>query len=61
MLLYLSFVTLATVGYGDIHPIEPLAQILCATEGIVGQVFLAVVVARVIGMSLAARDPGIEG
>lgn len=61
VLLYLSFVTLATVGYGDIHPIEPLAQILCATEGIVGQVFLAVVVARVIGMSLAARDPGTEG
>lgn len=54
VLLYLSFVTLATVGYGDIHPMEPLAQVLCATEGIVGQVFLAVVVARVIGMSLAS-------
>lgn len=54
--MYLSFITLATVGYGDIYPVLPLAQVLCATEGILGQLFLAVVVARLIGMSLASRQ-----
>lgn len=56
-LLYFSLITLSTVGYGDILPIHPLAQILSATEGILGQLFLAVVVARLVGMSLVtARE-----
>ncbi len=56
--LYLSFITLATVGFGDILPVQPFAQMMCAAEGIVGQLFLAVIVARLIGMSLASRYDG---
>jgi len=50
--LYFSLITLSTVGYGDILATRPLAQMLAATEGIVGQLFLAVVVARLVGMNL---------
>ena len=50
--LYFSLITLATVGYGDILAVRPLAQMLAATEGIIGQLFLAVVVARLVAMNL---------
>ena len=54
--LYFSLITLSTVGYGDILATRPLAQMLAATEGIIGQLFLAVVVARLVGMSLLAAQ-----
>jgi len=47
-LLYFSFVTLATLGYGDITPRIPLAQNLSIIEAIVGQLYLAVVVAYLV-------------
>ena len=54
--LYFSLVTLSTVGYGDILAVRPLAQMLAATEGILGQLFLAVVVARLVGMQMMSRQ-----
>ena len=54
--LYFSLITLSTVGYGDILATRPLAQMLAATEGIIGQLFLAVVVARLVGMSLLGGE-----
>jgi hypothetical protein len=47
-LAYFSFVTLATLGYGDIVPTTQLARNLAVLETIIGQVFLVVVVARVV-------------
>jgi voltage-gated potassium channel Kch len=48
--LYFSFVTLATLGYGDIVPRSDLARGLAIVEGIGGQLFLAVLVARLVGL-----------
>jgi voltage-gated potassium channel Kch len=54
---YFSFVTLATLGYGDIVPRTDVARGLAIIEGVGGQLFLAVLVARLV--SLYARgEPG---
>ena len=55
-LLYLSLVTLSTLGYGDILPVTPQARMLAALEGIIGPLYLAVLIARLVG--LAASRPG---
>lgn len=47
--LYFSFVTLATLGYGDISPALPIAKSLAYLEAITGTFFLAIVVASLIG------------
>jgi len=49
-LLYYSFTTLTTTGYGDITPTNSQAQSLSIIEGIIGVLFIAVFVARLIGM-----------
>lgn len=51
--IYFSFVTLATLGYGDIVPRTDVARGLAIVEGVGGQLFLAVLVARLV--SLYAR------
>ena len=51
--LYFSFVTLTTLGYGDILPETPIAETLAWTEAVVGQVFLAVTIASLVGMRVA--------
>jgi Ion channel len=50
--IYFSFVTLSTVGYGDIIPLTGPARGLATLEGIVGQFYLAVLVARFVGLHL---------
>jgi voltage-gated potassium channel Kch len=47
--VYYSFVTLATLGYGDILPRSDIARGIATFEVIGGQLFLAVMVARLIG------------
>jgi voltage-gated potassium channel len=54
VLVYYSFVTLSTVGFGDIIPTGSLPQALSATEAVVGQLYLAILVASLVGMRLAA-------
>ena len=54
---YFSFVTLATLGYGDIVPRSDLGRSLAVLEAIGGQLFLAVLVARLLSLySLAPKD-----
>ncbi len=48
--IYFSFVTLATLGYGDIVPQTDLARSLTVLEGVGGQLFLAVLVARLVSL-----------
>jgi ion channel len=48
--LYFSFVTLATLGYGDIVPRTDVARGLAIVEGVGGQLFLAVMVARLVSL-----------
>jgi hypothetical protein len=45
---YFSFVTLTTLGYGDITPIAPLARSLAVLEAICGALFLAILIARLV-------------
>jgi hypothetical protein len=55
--IYFSFVTLATIGYGDIVPRTDVARGLAIVEGVGGQLFLAVLVARLLSLySRSARD-----
>jgi hypothetical protein len=54
-LIYLSFVTLTTTGYGDIVPIHPLARSLCNIEAIVGQLYPATLLARLVTLELRSR------
>ncbi|MGH2414162.1 MAG: ion channel [Microcystaceae cyanobacterium] len=49
-LLYFSFVTLTTVGYGDISPIAPIAMTLANLEAIVGQLYPAIIIARLVAL-----------
>jgi voltage-gated potassium channel Kch len=54
---YFSFMTLTTVGYGDVVPESPAARTLAALEAITGQIYLAVLVARLVGLHIVhARD-----
>jgi voltage-gated potassium channel len=46
--VYYSFVTLTSVGYGDIHPVSSFAQLLAAGEGIVGQLYSLVLIGWVV-------------
>jgi hypothetical protein len=48
--LYFSFVTLATLGYGDIVPHTDVSRGLAIVEGVGGQLFLAVLVARLVSL-----------
>ena len=50
---YLSFITITTLGYGDITPQTPAAMALCQVEAILGQFFTAVLVARLVGIQVA--------
>ena len=52
-LLYFSFTTLTTVGFGDITPVSAFARMFSVTEAIAGQVILVVLVARLVGMHVA--------
>jgi hypothetical protein len=59
-LVYFSFITLSTVGYGDITPLSPPARSFAFMEAIIGQIYLAVLVARLVGLHIAysmAGDP----
>jgi hypothetical protein len=47
-LIYFSFVSLTTIGFGDILPVHPLARSLVTLEGLVGQIYPAVLLARLV-------------
>lgn len=51
--IYFSYVTLTTVGYGDVTPVMPTARMLAVCEAMLGQIFLIVLVARLVGLSVA--------
>lgn len=58
ILHYFSIVTLTTVGYGDVSPVAPLARNLAAVEGIVGQLYIAAVIARLVALYTSAHPRG---
>ena len=52
---YFSFVTITTLGYGDILPLSDRASALAILEAIVGQIYLVVVVAWLVGMFVSRK------
>lgn len=50
VLIYYSFVTLTTVGYGDVTPISPTTRTLAWIEALTGQFYLAIIVAGLVSM-----------
>jgi voltage-gated potassium channel Kch len=61
-LMYYSFVTLTTLGYGDIVPVSPSARALATLEALTGQLYLTVLVARLVGLHIthSSRRPSAE-
>ncbi len=60
-LFYLSFTTLTTLGYGDVYPVNTIAMVIANLEAITGQMFLAIFVARMVGLHIihhASRTHG---
>jgi hypothetical protein len=55
-LIYFSFATLTTTGYGDVSPVDPIARSLCNLEAIFGQLYPATLLARLVTLQLAHRD-----
>ena len=51
-MVYYSFVTLTTLGYGDIVPISPSARGLATFEALTGQLYLTVLIARLVGLHI---------
>lgn len=49
---YFSFITLTTLGYGDITPVSDQAKSLAMLEAVVGQMFIAVLIARLVGIHI---------
>lgn len=54
-LIYFSFSMLTTVGYGDIVPVHPIARSLSSVEAIIGQLYPATLLARLVTLELEDR------
>jgi hypothetical protein len=59
-LVYFSFVTLGTVGYGDITPASPLARAVCMTEELIGVMYVATMIARFVSIQTSGGPGGEE-
>jgi hypothetical protein len=55
LLQYFSFTTLTTLGYGDIRPVSHAARVLSTTEAVLGQLFLAILIARLVSVYVSRR------
>ena len=58
--LYFSFVTLATLGYGDVVPLKPYTRSLATLMAVVGQFYIAIIVALLVGKFSAQTRPSAE-
>jgi hypothetical protein len=54
-LIYFSFATLTTTGYGDIVPLHPYARSLANIEAVIGQLYPATLLARLVTLELKSR------
>ncbi len=50
---YYSFVTITTLGYGDVTPVSPPARSLSLLEALSGQLYIAILIARLVGTHIA--------
>jgi Ion channel len=54
---YFSFITLSTVGYGDITPVSKVARMLAAMEAMTGLLYVAVLIARLVAIYSSPKSP----
>jgi Ion channel len=55
---YFSFITLSTVGYGDITPVSKVARMLAAMEAMTGLLYVAVLIARLVSLYSSRKASG---
>ncbi len=60
-LTYFSFVTLATLGYGDISPVNIVARDLAVLEAIMGQLYLVILISRLVTEGVEKAGMGQDG
>jgi len=53
---YFSFTILTTVGFGDIVPVHPIARMAAVFEGVVGQLFPAILIARLVALQVQSKQ-----
>ena len=56
LLNYFSYVTLSTLGYGDITPVARLTRTLAWSEALLGQIYMAILVSRLVGLHIAFKS-----
>jgi Ion channel len=61
LLMYFSFSTLTSVGYGDAYPVHRIARSLATAEALIGQLYPAILIATLVGLSLQARANASTG
>jgi hypothetical protein len=55
LLFYYSYVTLLTIGFGDIVPVTSAAQTLTVLEGLIGQMYIVFFISTLVGMYISSR------
>jgi len=55
--LYFSFINLTSVGYGDILPVSPVARTMAWIEALMGQLYMTLLVARLVSLHVAHNPP----
>lgn len=50
--IYYSFVTISTLGYGDITPLSHAARVFSSLESIIGQLYVAILISRLVGLQI---------
>ena len=58
--MYFSFVTLTTLGYGDITPVNDFARSLAFLEAAMGQIYLTVLIASLVGIHISTSSKGAK-
>ena len=58
--LYFSFVTLTTLGYGDLEPATAFGRLFASFEAVTGQVYLTILVARLVGLHIAGSNAAAD-
>jgi hypothetical protein len=55
-LTYFSFVTMTTLGYGDVVPVSPLARVFVIFEALIGQLYPATLLARLVSLEITGHQ-----
>lgn len=58
--VYFSFTTMTTVGYGDITPVQPFARSMAMLEAVIGQIFPAILLARLVSMEVYYHQQRVD-